>query len=137
MRKVLILCTGNSARSQMAEGLLRSLSDGEIEVASAGRRPSRVHPLAVRSMAEVGIDISAHKSKHLDEFRSQAFDDVITVCDRAAESCPLFPGRARRTHWSLPDPAALSGSGDEKLAGFRAVRADLERRIRAWLTLEP
>lgn len=132
MRRVLILCTGNSARSQMAEGLLRSLAD-DLEVLSAGLRPSGVHPLAVRVMAEVGVDITAQVSKHLDGFRHQNFDDVITVCDAAAEACPVFPGGARRTHWSLPDPAAVAGDENERLDAFRRVRDALSRHLRDWL----
>jgi arsenate reductase len=132
-RRVLVLCTGNSARSQMAEGLLRQLGQGEIEVFSAGTAPSAVHPLAVRVMEEIEIDISLHRSKDLDEFRYSSFDDVITVCDNAAESCPIFPGGARRTHWGLPDPAAVRGDEGERLAAFRRIREDLESRIRRWL----
>ncbi|GIV95682.1 MAG: arsenate reductase [Herpetosiphonaceae bacterium] len=132
-RRVLILCTGNSARSQMAEGLLRNLAGERIDVFSAGTRPSTVHPLAVRAMAERGIDISQQRSKHLNEFLDQPFDEVITVCDSAAESCPLFPGPARRIHWSFPDPAAAEGSEEERLAVFRHVRDAIESRLRAWL----
>lgn len=132
-RRVLILCTGNSARSQMAEGLLRQISAGRIEVFSAGTRPTVLHPLAVRAMKEVGIDISAQRSKHLNEFRGQGFDDVVTVCDAAAESCPVFAGGARRTHWSFPDPAAVSGSEDEQLESFRRVRDSLSSVLKGWL----
>ena len=103
-RRVLILCTGNSARSQMAEGLLRELGQGQIEVYSAGTKPSAVNPVAIRAMAERGIDISDQRSKHLDEFRAQPFDTVITACDDAAEACPVFPGRAERIHWSILIP---------------------------------
>jgi len=132
-RQVLVLCTGNSARSQMAEGLLRHLGQGEIEVFSAGTAPSAVHPLAVRVMEEIEIDISSHRSKDLDGFRHSSFDDVITVCDNAAESCPVFPGGARRTHWSLPDPVAVQGDEGERLAAFRRVREALDSRMRRWL----
>ncbi len=132
-RRVLVLCTGNSARSQMAEGLLRHLGGGEIEAFSAGTAPSVVHPLAVRAMGELGIDIGHQESKHLDQFRSWSFDDVLTVCDQAAESCPVFPGGARRTHWSLPDPAALEGEEEERLDAFRRVRDALDRRLQEWL----
>src|ERR1041384_3223246 len=100
---VLILCTGNSARSQMAEGLLRALAGERFEVFSAGSKPSVVNPLAIAAMDERGIDIRTHRSKHLNEFLAQPFDYVITVCDTAAESCPLFPGPAQRIHWSFPD----------------------------------
>lgn len=133
-RRVLILCTGNSARSQMAEGLLRELASGAVEVHSAGTEPSSVHPLAIRVMAEHGIDIRRQRSKHLDEFIQQAFDDVITVCDRAAETCPVFPGGGRRLHWSLPDPAAVPGGEAERLTAFRTVRDALEERLRSLLS---
>ena len=132
IQRVLILCTGNSARSQMAEGLLRTLSEGTIEVHSAGTKPSQVNPLAIRVMAEHGIDISHQRSKHLNEFLTQPFDVVITVCDQAAEACPVFPGRAERLHWSFPDPAAVTGSEEERLAAFREVRDALEARLRTW-----
>jgi arsenate reductase len=125
--RVLILCTGNSARSQMAEGLLRTLGQGALEVFSAGTRPGMVRPEAIAVMAECGIDISAHRSKHVDEFSDRRFDYVITVCDNARESCPVFPGAPRRIHWSFPDPAAVEGSEAERLAAFRSVRDDLAR----------
>jgi arsenate reductase len=131
--RVLILCTANSARSQMAEGLLRHLAGEQMEVFSAGTRPSTVNPLAVAVMAERGVDLSGHRSKHLGEFLAQPFDNVITVCDNAAEACPLFPGPARRVHWSIPDPAAVQGSPVEQLAAFRDARDDLEARLRGWL----
>jgi arsenate reductase len=131
--RVLILCTGNSARSQMAEGLLRNLAGDRLEVFSAGSKPSVVNPLAIQAMAARGIDISGHRSKHLSEFLQQPFDYVITVCDHAAESCPLFPGPAVRIHWSFPDPAAIEGTQAEKLAVFIQVRDDLERTLRAWV----
>ncbi len=134
---VIILCTGNSARSQMAEGLLRSLagaSGKSVEVVSAGTAPSRVNPLAIQVMQERGIDISQHRSKHVSEFHNQPFDVVITVCDNAAENCPIFPGRAERIHWSFPDPAAVQGSQEEKLEAFRNVRDGLEQRLSDWLS---
>lgn len=127
--KVLILCTGNSARSQMAEGLLRSLSRGGLEVHSAGTKPSRVNPLAIEAMKELGMDISSHRSKSVEEFAGQTFDVVITVCDNARESCPVFPGAPERIHWSFPDPAAVEGTHDEKLQAFRAVRDDLKKQL--------
>ena len=130
--RVLILCTGNSARSQMAEGLLRHLAGERIEVFSAGSKPSVVNPFAIRAMQERGIDISGQRSKHLSEYLSQPFDYVITVCDQAAETCPIFPGKARRIHWSFPDPAAAHGSEDEILAAFEQVRDDLETQLSAW-----
>lgn len=128
--RVLILCTGNSARSQMAEGILRRLGNGAIEVHSAGTHPSRVNPLAIEAMNEIGIDISSHRSKSVDEFAQQQFDIVITVCDNAKESCPIFPGAPKRIHWSYEDPAAVEGSNDEKLAAFRRVRDDLRLRFK-------
>jgi arsenate reductase len=132
-RRVLILCTGNSARSQMAEGLLRHLAGERYDVRSAGTRPSVVNPMAVRVMAERGIDISGHRSKHLGEFLAQPFDYVITVCDNAAEQCPVFPGRAERLHWSFADPAAISGGDAERSDAFRATRDAIEARLQIWL----
>ena len=136
-QRVLILCTGNSARSQMAEGLLRELAGDRMDIWSAGSRPSIVNPLAIAAMRERGIDISGHRSKHLDEFRTQPFDTVITVCDNAAESCPVFPGPARRIHWSFPDPAAAEGSEAQRLAIFREVRDAIEARLREWVGTQP
>lgn len=132
-KQVLILCTGNSARSQMAEGLLRHLAGERMDVFSAGSKPSTVNPLAIQVMAERGIDISHQRSKHLNEFLQQPFDEVITVCDQAAEVCPIFPGKAHRIHWSFPDPAAMTGSEAERLQAFRQVRDSIEERLRAWL----
>lgn len=132
--RVLILCTGNSARSQMAEGLLRELAAGRFNMFSAGTRPSTVNPLAVQTMRERGIDISHHRSKHLNEFISQPFDYVITVCDDAAEACPVFPGRARRLHWGFPDPAAAPGTEEDRLRVFRQTRDAIETRLKAWLS---
>jgi len=129
--RVLILCTGNSARSQMAEGLLRALGDGALDVFSAGTKPGIVRPEAITVMAERGIDISSHRSKHVDEFAGQRFDYVITVCDNANESCPVFPGAPHRIHWSFPDPAAVEGAETERLAAFRAVRDDLSATLEA------
>jgi arsenate reductase len=117
----------------MAEGLLRTLAGDELAVFSAGTRPSVVNPFAIAVMRERGIDISGQRSKHLDEFRAQPFDYVITVCDSAAETCPVFPGRARRIHWSFPDPAAVAGSNAERQAAFRQVRDAIEARLREWL----
>ncbi|HQY66511.1 MAG TPA: arsenate reductase ArsC, partial [Pyrinomonadaceae bacterium] len=108
--KVLILCTGNSARSQMAEGLLRDIAGDRFDVVSAGTLASFVRPQAIAVMAEIGIDISGHRSKCLDEFFGQSFDYVITVCDNANETCPIFPGRAKRIHWSFDDPAEAVGT---------------------------
>jgi len=131
---VLILCTGNSARSQIAEGLLRRVGGGQYEVFSAGTRPVGVNPLAVDAMRELGIDISAQRSKSVAEFAGEQFATVITVCDNAAEECPVFPGAPERVHWSLRDPAAVSGTREEKLAAFREIRDDLERRIREFVS---
>lgn len=128
-QRVLILCTGNSARSQMAEGWLRHLAGDRFEVYSAGTHPSSVNPLAIEAMRERGIDMSAHRSKSVSEFLNQPFDYVITVCDDAAEACPIFPGPAQRIHWSFADPAAVQGSHDERLAAFRDVRDSLEARL--------
>jgi len=124
------LCTGNSARSQMAEGLLRHFGGADYEVHSAGTRPSEVNPLAIEAMCEIGIDISSHRSKSVTEFANHKFDSVITVCDSAAEQCPVFPGAPQPIHWSLPDPAAVAGSQEEKLMAFRSVRDDLAKRLK-------
>ena len=124
-KRVLILCTGNSARSQMAEGLLRHDAGERFDVESAGTKPGLVRPEAVAVMKELGIDISGHRSKHVDEFEGQRFDYVITVCDNARESCPVFFGAAGRLHRSFDDPAALEGSEEERLTVFRRVRDEL------------
>ncbi len=128
--RVLILCTGNSARSQMAEGLLRHDGGGRFEVFSAGTKPTQVRSEAVEVMREAGIDISHHRSKSVDEFSGQSFDCVITVCDNARETCPIFPADTRRIHWSFEDPAAVEGTREEKLAAFRKVRDQLRARLR-------
>ncbi len=133
MKRVLILCTGNSARSQMAEGLLRHIASQQVEVSSAGTHPIGVNPLAIEVMREIGIDISAQRSKSVSEFEGRRFDTVITVCDRAAEECPVFPGAPQRLHWSVPDPAAVSGSPEEKHRAFHDVRDALEQRLREFL----
>jgi arsenate reductase len=131
-RRVLILCTGNSGRSQMAEGLLRTLAGERVEVYSAGSKPSQVNPYAIRAMQRRRIDISGQRSKHLSEYLNHPFDYVITVCDQAAETCPIFPGRAQRIHWSFPDPAAAQGRDAEIPAAFERVRDDLEAELGAW-----
>ena len=128
-QKVLILCTGNSARSQMAEGLLRSLAGERFDVASAGVSPSSVRQEAIEAMREIGVDISSHRSKSVDEFLGQEFDYVITVCDNANEQCPVFPGKTKRIHWSFEDPAAAEGSGEEKLRVFCRVRNEIRSRL--------
>jgi arsenate reductase (thioredoxin) len=130
-RRVLILCTGNSARSQMAEGLLRQMASDRFEVASAGVAPSHVRPEAIKAMAELGIDISGHRSKSVDEFLKQEFDYVITVCDNANEQCPIFPGQTTRIHWSLEDPAAVAGDDAARLAVFRRVRDEIRERLQS------
>lgn len=122
-KRVLILCTGNSARSQMAEGLLRSLAGDRLEVFSAGTRPVGLNPNAVQAMAEIGIDISGHRSKSVDEFAGQELDLIITVCDHARESCPFFPGSTERIHHGFKDPAAATP--ESQLAEFRAVRDEI------------
>jgi arsenate reductase len=124
------LCTANSARSQLAEGLIRHDFGDRIDVFSAGVAPSHVRPEAIAVMREIGIDISTHRSKHVSEFTGREFDDVITVCDAANEQCPLFPGRARRHHRDFTDPASAGGSEDQRLAAFRQTRDEL----RHWLT---
>lgn len=132
-RRVLILCTGNSARSQMAEGLLRHLGGEDYEVVSAGTHPSSVNALAIEAMQEIGIDISSQRSKSVKEFANQEFDVVITVCDSAAELCPSFPGVPQRIHWSLPDPVSLEGLREKNLTAFHSVRDDLAVRLRQFL----
>lgn len=133
-KRVLILCTGNSARSQMAEGLFRHLAGDTFEVESAGTIASFVRPQAIAVMAEIGIDISGHRSKCLDEFLGEPFDYVITVCDNAAENCPVFPGKATRIHWSFDDPAEAKGSDADKLAAFRRVRDEIRGRLAELIT---
>jgi arsenate reductase len=129
-QRVLILCTGNSARSQMAEGLLRHEAGDRFDVFSAGTRPSGLRPEAVAVMKELGIDISGGRSKSVDEFAAQPFDYVITVCDNAAEACPVFPGATKRLHWPFEDPAAVEGTQMEREAAFRRVRDQILTRIR-------
>ena len=128
-KRILILCTGNSARSQIAEGLLRHDAGDRFEVESAGVNPSQVRPEAVTVMRELGIDISGHRSKHVDEFASQVFDYVLTVCDNARESCPIFPGGTTTLHRNFEDPAALHGSEQERLALFRRVRDEIREYL--------
>jgi arsenate reductase len=135
MRKknVLILCTGNSARSQMAEGLLRHEAGDRFEVFSAGTKPTQVRLEAIAVLDELGIDISGQRSKHVDEFVSQPLDFVITVCDHAKESCPIFPAKAQRLHWPFEDPAAVEGTEEERNAAFRRIRDQIQSRVRTWL----
>lgn len=128
--KVLFLCTGNSARSQMAEGLLRHFAGDDYEVLSAGTHPKGVNPLAVQALREIGIDISGQTSKNVSEFLGLSIPYVVTVCDRAKESCPIFPGTFRFLNWSFDDPAEATGTREEQLAVFRRVRDELEERIK-------
>ena len=128
-QRILFLCTHNSARSQMAEGLLRTLGGDRFEAHSAGTEATFVRPLAIRAMAEIGIDISRQTSKTLDRYLDDTFEAVITVCDQANEACPVFFGARRRLHWSLPDPSQATGTEAEQLAAYRQVRDDLRRRI--------
>lgn len=129
--RVLILCTGNSARSQMAEGLLRHDAGDVFEVFSAGTKPTRVRPEAITVMRELGIDIASQRSKSLNEFAGQEFDYVITVCDDAKEICPIFPAKTRRIHWSIEDPAAVAGTEEQRLALFRRIRDELREHLRS------
>ncbi len=127
--RVLFLCTHNSARSQMAEGLLRHLAGDRFEAHSAGTEATHVRPLAIRAMKEIGVDISGQESKTLERYLGEPFDYVITVCDDADEACPFFPGAKERLHWSLPDPAAAEGTEDDRLEVFRSVRDRLRHHI--------
>jgi arsenate reductase (thioredoxin) len=128
-QRVLFLCTHNSARSQMAEGLLRALAGDRFEAMSAGTEATHVRPLAIRAMRELGVDISGQESKTLDRYLREPFDYVITVCDDANEACPFFPGAANRLHWSFEDPSRAKGSEEERLAVFRSVRDGMRQRI--------
>ena len=130
IERVLFLCTHNSARSQMAEGLLRAWAGDRFESHSAGVEATAVRPLAIRAMAELGIDIASHTSKRLDAYAGQPFDYAITVCDEAREACPFFPGATRMLHWRFDDPAAATGTEAERLAVFRRVRDEIGDRIR-------
>ncbi|HEY3930675.1 MAG TPA: arsenate reductase ArsC [Candidatus Koribacter sp.] len=131
---VLFLCTGNSCRSQMAEGFLRHYAGNRFDVQSAGTQPSTVNPLAISVMREKGIDISSHRSKNAAEFLGHHFRYIITVCDNAREHCPIFPGPSIRLHWSFADPAEAAGSEAERLPVFRAVRDEIEKGIREFLS---
>lgn len=131
--RILVLCTGNSCRSQMAEGLFRHLGGERIEVSSAGLNPKGVHPTAIQVMAEIGIDISGHTSNNLNEYLGQQFDYLITVCDNAATNCPVFPGEGKRLHWPFDDPADAAGTKDQILVEFRRVRDQIATAIRQFL----
>lgn len=135
-QRVLFLCTGNSARSQMAEGWLRQVGGDRFTTFSAGTHPVGVNSYAVKVMKEVGIDISQHRSKSVEEFAGQNFDYVITVCDRAKESCPIWPGSRSLLHWSFEDPASASGSDEARSATFRKIRDQIADRIREFLNTE-
>ena len=134
--RVLILCTGNSARSRMAEGLLRHDAGNAFVVFSAGTKPTQVRPEAVAVMREAGIYISGHLSKSVDEFAGQDFDFVITVCDNAKQSCPIYPAKTKRIRWSIEDPAAVQGSEAERLAAFRRIRDELRLRLQGFAETE-
>ena len=132
-KRALFLCTHNSARSQMAEGLLRQLAGDRVEVHSAGTEATHVRPLAIRAMGEIGVDISGQESKTLDRYLKEPFDYVITVCDDANEACPFFPGASERLHWSFEDPSRAEGSEEERLAVFRGVRDRIKDQVQAEL----
>lgn len=130
---ILILCTGNSCRSHLAEGILRAALGSHARVASAGSNPAGyVHPLAIRAMAEIGLDIGAHHSKHLDEFLDEEVETVITVCGNADQACPIFPGQVNRHHWGFDDPAHASGTEEEQMQVFRRVRDEIRRVFEAY-----
>lgn len=129
LSRVLFLCTGNSARSQMAEALLRTLSKGEVECFSAGTNPRPLHPLAIRSMREIGIDIAKQESKSLEKYLRDDFDFVISVCARAASNCPDWPRSREQIRWSIDDPAEVEGTEEERLATFRRIRTELRHRL--------
>jgi protein-tyrosine-phosphatase/DNA-binding transcriptional ArsR family regulator len=133
--RVLFLCTHNSARSQMAEAILRELGEDRVEAASAGTEVTRVHPLAVHEMADRGMDIRGWRSKHMNEFVGERFDYVVTVCDNARESCPIFPGDPERIHWSIPDPSAVEGEEKKRREAFKRAADELTTRIRYLLAM--
>jgi arsenate reductase len=134
--RVLFLCTGNSARSQMAEALLRSFGGADFEVCSAGTDPKGLNPLTIEVMSEAGVDVSQQQSKSLGIFLGQSFDYIITVCDRARDNCPTFPGDNERIHWSFDDPATATGSHAQQLAVFRRVRNEIGERLRLWVAVQ-
>jgi arsenate reductase len=133
-KRVLFLCTGNSCRSQMAEGLLRSLGGDRFEVHSAGSKPAGyVHPMAIEAMREVKLDLTGATSKSLTQFDGQSFDYVVTVCDNAKEDCPVFPAVAKMVHWSFDDPASATGNDEQKMRVFRRVRDEIRHRVRRFV----
>jgi arsenate reductase len=130
---VLILCTGNSCRSHMAEGILRATAGDFLDVQSAGSKPAGyVHPLAIRALAEIGIDISAHRSKSMNEFLDQKIETVITVCGNADQVCPVYPGQVNRYHWPFDDPAHAPGTEEEQMKVFRRVRDEIRAKFEGW-----
>ncbi len=133
-KKVLFLCTGNSCRSQMSEGWLRRLAGDQFDVVSAGTHPVGLNPYAVAAMQEVGIDISNHVSERVDPYLGQEFDYVITVCDRAQENCPTFPGASKLLNWSFEDPAKATGSYEQQMIVFKNIRDEIEEQIRRFIT---
>jgi len=134
--RVLFLCTGNSARSQMAEALLRSFGGDDFEVCSAGLEPKGLHPMTKRVMHENNIDVSSHTSKHLDKFLDQSFDYIITVCNQANDNCPTFPGDNVRIHWCFEDPAVIINDIEAQYQLFKRVRSEISERIRVWVTVQ-
>ena len=134
-KRVLFLCTHNSARSQMAEALLRAQGGNDYQVFSAGTEQTRVHPLAIQAMKEIGVDISGQESKTLNRFLLSQFDYVITVCDQANETCPIFPGAPERIHWSFEDPSKATGTDEQRLHAFRKIRDDIAGRLRLFQTV--
>ena len=132
-KKVLFLCTGNSCRSQMAEGWLRHLAGDQFDVVSAGTHPVGLNPYAVEVMQEVNVDISNHASERVDPYLEQRFDYVITVCDRAQENCPIFPGASSMLHWSFDDPAKAKGTFEQQIDVFRKIRDEIAERIRRFI----
>jgi len=133
--RVLFLCTGNSARSIIGAALLEQIGGDAFDVHSAGTQPRGVNPYTLRVLAQAGVDASGERSKHVSEYESQSFDYVITVCDAAAEQCPLFPGAPARIHWSFTDPAALEGTDDEKLAAFRRTLREMQARVSTFVAV--
>ena len=131
-KRILVLCTGNSARSQMGEGLFRAEGGDGFDIFGAGTKPGSVRPEAIAVMKEIGIDISSHRSKSVDEFSGQSFDYVVTVCDNARDSCPVFPAGTARIHWSFEDPAAVEGSEAERNSAFRRIRDLIHERVKAF-----
>jgi arsenate reductase len=136
-KKVLFLCWGNSARSQMAEGLMKSLGSEQWDVKSAGTFPSYVHPLAIRVMEEIGIDISQQTSKSYDQFLEERFDYLVTLCDEASQTCPVFSGEGEKLHWPLEDPATAIGTIDERMMVFQKVRDEIKTKIEELLKSLP